>query len=482
MERAGYLPGLDARDVEHRVLSFDRGTESLRVEVPALTTDQLARVIDTVKRARASVLAQMHTDAIVSLIDSAIVRLLDRHDPYRRKAESILPAITGYDAEMVRLGLTDYLMTFRAHELKKFISEDFANPHVLDQFQGAAKGGFVRAMGPDILTHVWAGNVPALPLWSLVCGLLVKAGNIGKVSSAEPLFATWFAKLLCEMEPRLRECMAIVWWPGGDEPSERVVFGASNVVLAYGGNDALAAIRDRVPITTRYLPYGHKISFAYVGTEALDAQKVWTTARLGATDIMRYDQQGCYSPQLFFVERGGAASPAEYSRYLANELDSFEKKHPRRALTLEESRDVAAWRHHEEVEMLSHPDHAMHGDAGGRWTVVHTERSESLRPSGLNRTVRVVAVDAVEEAVAALRPFRMLLQTAGVALSSERLFAVGDLFGQAGVTRIAALGHMASPEPGWHHDGRFNLLDLVTMIEIEQSTMHTADTLTSYVD
>jgi len=44
------------------------------------------------------------------------------------------------------------------------------------------------------------------------------------------------------------------------------------------------------------------------------------------------------------------------------------------------------------------------------------------------------------------------------------------------------MGNMASPEAGWHHDGRFNLLDLVTMVEVEQSSVTTADELASYRD
>ena len=57
---------------------------------------------------------------------------------------------------------------------------------------------------------------------------------------------------------------------------------------------------------------------------------------------------------------------------------------------------------------------------------------------------------------------------------------VADALGQAGVTRICALGAMTSPEAGWHHDGRFNLLDLVRMVEIEASAERAADALAPY--
>ena len=169
VERAGFTPGIDRAAIEYQVLEFGRdggagsaaGNPSIGVEVPALTEAQLGTVVRTVREARERVLARMSTSDVITLVDRAIARLLDRNDPYRRKAEVLLPAITGYDREMVRLGLTEYLMTFRAHELQRFVAEDFANPMVLDSFQPTPKGGFLRALGPEILTHVWSGNVPA---------------------------------------------------------------------------------------------------------------------------------------------------------------------------------------------------------------------------------------------------------------------------------------------------------------------------------
>ena len=48
--------------------------------------------------------------------------------------------------------------------------------------------------------------------------------------------------------------------------------------------------------------------------------------------------------------------------------------------------------------------------------------------------------------------------------------------------RIAPLGRMTAPEAGWHRDGRFSLLDLVTLTEIEQSAEAAAEGFAPYVD
>lgn len=479
-ETAGYLPGLRADEVAWQTLAFEGKGGRVEVAVPVLTDAQIVALTQRVRNASRSYLKSLPVAQIVDLIDRAIHRLLDPQDPWRRKADGVLPRVTGYDAEMVRLGLTGYLKTFRKPQLQRFLVEDFGNPQLLDDFVPRTRGGFSRAFGPDVAVHVWAGNVPGLCLWSLISGLLVKSGTIGKVASAEPLLAGWFAQLLVEIDPGLADCLAVVWWKGGDEAQEKVFFGNADLVLAYGGNAALTDVRRQVPVTTRFLPFGHKLSFGLVAASALDARKAPRAAQQAAYDVVRYDQQGCYSPHVFYVARGGKISPDEFSRYLAHELSALEKKYPRRTLSLGEAADLASWRQAEEIHSLSPGGSELAGE--GDWTVVYNPSLQPLAPGALNRTVRVVAVDQLADVIPLLGPDRAFLQTVGVAAAPRELFELAEQLGRAGVTRICALGQMTSPEPGWHHDGRFSLLDLVQMVDIDSSAEAAAETLAPYVD
>jgi hypothetical protein len=479
-ETAGYLPGLRAEEVAWQTLAFEGKGGKVEVAVPVLTEAQIVALMQRVRSASRSYLKSLTVAQIVDLIDTAIHRLLDPQDPWRCKADSILPLVTGYDAEMVRLGLTGYLKTFRKPQLLRFLAEDFGNPQLLDDFVPRAKGGFSRALGPDLAVHVWAGNVPGLCLWSLISGLLVKSGTVGKLSSAEPLLAGWMAQLLVEIDPKLADCLAVVWWKGGDESQEKVFFSQADLVLAYGGTAALTDVRRQVPVTTRFLPFGHKLSFGLVAASSLDARKAPRAAQLAAYDVVRYDQQGCYSPHVFYVARGGKISPDEFSRYLAHELSALEKKYPRRTLSLGEAADLAAWRGAEEINSLSAGGPQVAGD--GDWTVVYNKDLQPLAPGALNRTVRVVAVDQLADVMPLLEPHRAFLQTVGVAAAPRELFELAEQLGRAGVTRICALGQMTSPEAGWHHDGRCSLLDMVNMVDIDSSAEAAAETLAPYVD
>jgi hypothetical protein len=477
---AGHLPGLAEEDVTWQTLSFGEGAQRVSVRVPALQPAQLSALAQHVKEASARQLKRLPVSRIVQIIDAAVTRLLDPRDPYRQEAERLLPTVTGYDAEMVRLGLTGFLQTFRAPQLQRFIAEDFTNPKVLDEFQPAVKGGFVRAFGPDLLVHSWAGNVPALPLWSLACGLLVKAGSIGKLPSAEPVFASLFARLLAELHPPLADCLAIVWWKGGDEAAPAALFQHADTVLAYGGNEAIAQVQRQVPVTTRFLGYGHKLGFGLVARAALDTQRAPATARLAAHDIVRYEQQGCYSPHLFYVERGGKLAPREFAAYLAAELANLQQRFPRRALALEEAATVSGWRQSAEVQALSQQGVELLGADDAAWAVAYSDTPSGLAPTGGGRSILVCAVDALDHAVPLVAPHARFLQTAGIAAEPQELFRLAEALGRVGVTRITALGAMTAPEAGWHHDGRFNLADLVRMVEIEQSAERAADRLAPY--
>ena len=486
---AGWLPGLRDDEVQWHVLPFEHGAEPeglrLEVSVPVLTAAQMQALAQRVREAADRHLRAMPVAEIIDAIDRVIARLLDRSDPFRREAEAWLPVVSGYDADMVRLGLTGFFKTFRAVQLRRFVAEDFANPAVLDGFQPAPKGGAVRAFGPDLLLHVWAGNVPALSLWSLVCGLLVKAPSIGKLASAEPLFAGWFARLLAEVHPPLAECLAVVWWSGagGDAglgaEGAAALYAQADTVLAYGGNDTLAALRQRLPVTARFLPHGHKLGFGLVGAAALDTLKAPAVARLAAWDVMRYDQQGCYSPHVFYVERGAPVPPRAFADYLAAELANLQQRFARRPLERGEGAAVAKWQ--QAVEWGS-GDQVLIGPVEAPWSVAYGDSPQALAPTALYRTISVVGVDRLDDVVPVVAAQRAFLQTAGIAASPEELYRLAGLLGAAGVTRISAIGSMSMPEAGWHHDGRFNLIDLVRMTEIEQSAEAAAQPFAPYAD
>ncbi|MFT0850440.1 acyl-CoA reductase [Achromobacter sp. F4_2707] len=477
--QAGYIPGMEANGIHRQTLRFEAHGQCVEVEVLRPTPAQLATLATSIIAAQKQ-LAALPVMEIVDAIDRSIARMLEADTPERREIERLLPIISGFSPEMTRLGINACLKAFRRPQLLRFLVEDFGDPGLLDDFRPRPKGGWTRACGPALLAHVWAGNVPGLPLWSMVAGLLVKASGIGKMSSDEPLFASWFAHTLAEVDPRLANALAVVWWPGGDTGLEQALCQHADVLKVYGGDSAIAAWQRRLPAGKRLLAHGYKLSVGLVSGTALDTRQSQATARQAALDILRWDQQGCYSPQTLFVERGAQVSPSEFACHLAGELATLEHTFPRRALALEESTSVAHWRQTLELEELRGEAIELLGSTDAPWGIAYMDKPQAPLPTALNRTACVMAVDSLEDAMPLLAGQRAVLQTVGLAASPEELFRLAPLIAEAGATRICALGAMTTPEPGWHHDGRFSLLDLVRMVDIETSAETAAEALASY--
>ena len=472
---AGHLPGLDAASLTWRDLG--QGDPALHgVQVPVLSPEQIQTVIRKVREQSAMHLRSMTVSAIVGRIDAAVLRLLDAQDPARRTLDAWLPRICGLDPDMVRLNLNRYLKTFLAPGLHRFVAEDLSNPKVLDEFQPLVKGGWAQAMGPDQLVHVWAGNVPALPLWSLVCGLLAKAGNVGKLASAEPVFATVFVQTLVQVEPLWKDALALLWWEGGQVDLEAAALQGAEAVIAYGGDDTLAALRQRLPAGVRWLPHGHKLSLGVITADVLNARHAPELALAAAQDVARHDQGGCYSPHVFYVQRGGRVSPQEWAERLSHALANLHARHPRRAADAQEALALGQWRQTREWA----PQSRWYPGEGG--DVAYTDALMPLTPGPGLRSVQVVAFDHDAQLWPLLHAARRWLQTAGLAATPQAWPGWAADLGRAGVTRVCAVGAMTAPEAGWHHDGGHSLRDFLRWVEVEQSLGLDAERYAPYSD
>lgn len=470
----GFLPKTIREKCEQHTLTYRNHGQQLSIEVPLLTETLLAEVYEKVKIGE-SKLKNRRVDELVEVIDMAVQKWLDPTYEKRVLAEKYLPIITGYDHEMIHVFLANYLRNFRREKLIKMIDESFANPAVLDGFRPKRSGGLTRAFGPSVTTHIFSGNVPALPLWSLMSSVLVKSGTVGKVSSSEPLFASLFAETIAEIDPELGQAIAIVWWRGGNHTIEETAFQSSDALIAYGHEQTITSIQKRLPSHVVFLPHGHKVSFGFIGHETLTPALARNVAKRAAKDASWFDQQGCLSPHVFFVEENGSISPRDFARMLANEMEQFNVKMPRRVLDSEEENALIQERSAIEFQVFSNEAIELHQSSQEtNWTVVYHE--EELFPlSRLNRFVYVVPIGNESELINRTAPMKRFVQTAGIACSPQRFHAISNTLAKCAVNRICFLGEMFQPEAGWHHDGRLHLGDLVRWCDVESSVENTVD-------
>ncbi len=433
------------------------------LELPVLTPDELSQALDYVLAAREQVLARRPVESLISAIDRAIQIWLDPVSPERRQAEAALPAITGLSSQMIRCTLPAMLQPYQRGLLERFLVEELGGLGYLDRFLHYW-GGKRKAFGPRLVTQVLAGNLPGVGMESLILALLVKAAVLVKTASPEPLFPALFARSLARIDPELGECLLVVNWKGGEGELEEAAFSRAEVVIAYGTDKSLSEIHGRV--SGHFLGYGHKVSFGFIGREALD--RVPAVAYQAACDTALFDQQGCLSPQLFYVERGGKITPEGFAQAFASALAEVQRRLPRGSLSpaeniaIQQARDEAEWQAIAGKRVVLHTS-----PQGTDWTVIYDEDPTFLS-SPLNRTVRVKPLDDVQQIAEFLRPWRTYLEAAGVAVTSERLPVVAEILGEAGVARICPIGKMQKPSLSWHHGGRLCLRDLIRWVGVEE--------------
>lgn len=401
-------------------------------------------------------LAQRPVDEILAVLHRVTERWLDRSDPIRQEAEERLSKSSGLAPLMLGRGLDEQIR--RVQGIPDLLDQDLGSREALDGLFWRAPGVLSRAWGPGLLVCIFSGNVPGIPAFDMALALALKSACLARPAAAEPHFAELFARSVAEEDALLGRCLAVTRW----EREEREPYRRAGAVLAYGSDESVAAVRALVPPGVRFLGHGHKISFAVVAREAATAE----TARRLALDVAMYDQQGCVSPHMAFVERGGPLSPAGFAAACGEALAALEREMPRCKLELNEAAALRSAR--DEAEFTADALFASQGDLA--WAVVHSEQPAFL-PSPLNRLLRTYAVDGLDQVAATVAGAAPYLQTVAFAGSDERRAAVVEALGALGVSRICPVGRAQQPGPLWRHDGRPTAGDLVRWTDVEEGAL-----------
>jgi hypothetical protein len=303
---------------------------------------------------------------------------------------------------------------------------------------------------------------------SMVHGLLVRSPQFVKCARGTSLLPRLFAHSIYELEPKVAACVEIAEWPGGTVPLETALFDQADCVTATGSDETLAAIRQRLPLRTRFLAYGHRISFGFVSAEALSNANVAKAlaARAGA-DVAAWNQLGCLSPHAVYVQAGGVVPPELFAAMLAEVLAHLETIEPRGELPVAEAAVVQSRREFYAVRAAASSDTQLwQSENSTAWTVVF-QADPQFQSSCLNRFIYVKRVANLDEVLRYAEPVRGKISTAGIAAPRHRMLDLAAQLARWGVTRICPLGQMQNPPLTWHHDGRPALGDLTTWTDVE---------------
>jgi hypothetical protein len=434
---------------------------------PAMITE----ACQALKRNRAQYLAPRPTSSLIETLGDVAANWLEPQDPFRQLALRHGPSATGFPEATLRDGLDRCFRRLTAEGLRTWVEQDLGHLDRLDRFVADAPEQASQrtslASGPELLAHVAAGNLP-VPAWmSLVSGLLVKSAQFIKCATGSSLLPRLFAHSLYAVEPKLASCLEIVEWRGGARALEDALFGEADCVTATGTDEALAAVRSRLPERARFVGYGHRVSFGYVAREVLSKSEAKQVADRAARDIAAWNQHGCLSPQAFYVEEGGSVTPDRFAELLAGALARLEPSEPRGELSTAEAAAISSRRGLYEIRAAASADTQMwRSEESTAWTVIY-EANPLFQPSCLNRFVYVKAVGSPESALQAATAIQKQVSTIALACFGDRARELATAFARWGACRICPIGRMQDPPPAWRHDGRPALGDLITWTDWE---------------
>lgn len=441
-----------------------------------LTPAMLNEACLTLKRNRQNYLAQRSTASLVGVLSSVAQSWLDAGFPFRRMALEYGPAALGFSEATLATGLDTFFRQLTAENLRRLLRQDLGHLERTDSFvalpteEHAARAALAR--GPEFLVHITAGNLPPPTLHSMVLGWLARSAQFVKCARGSSLLPRLFAHSIYQVEPKLGACLELAEWAGGNIPLERELFNAADCVTVTGSDEAVTAIRLRVPPSKRFLGYGHRVSFAYVSSRMLRREHTRQVVERAAADVAAWDQQGCLSPHVIYVQTGGGTSPHHFTELLAEELENLEHRQPRGRVRVETSAAINSRRSLYAVRAAYSEETRMWASKNSTaWTVVY-EAEPQFQFSCLNRFIYVKNVNNVDEALRAAGPVHGKVSTVGLAVLEEESREIALKLAAWGVTRICPLGQMQNPPLTWRHDGRPSLGDLVTWTDWEQDYHH----------
>jgi hypothetical protein len=437
-----------------------------------LTAGMVADACQTLKRNREIYLAERSTQSRVEILCGVAENWLHPEYPFRKMALENGPAATGFSRVTLLNGLDNFFKQFTLENFNALLLQELGHARRLDEIvSNSAEEKLLRgamARGPEFLAHIAAGNLPNPSLMSIALGVLTRSAQFVKCASGASFIPRLFAHSLYDAEPKLGACLEIAEWRGGRADIEKALFEEADCVTTTGSDETLAAIRHHVPARARFVGYGHRLSFGYVTSDALTSFQAGKTVARAATDVVAWNQLGCLSPHVVYVEHGGAVAAENFAEMLAQELARREETEPRGEVPAETAATIASRRAFYEVRAAHSPDTRFwRSENSTAWTVVY-EADARFQLSCLNRFIYVKGATDLKTALESADAVRGKVSTVGIAASEEKSRDLASQLAAWGVTRVCPLGQMQNPPLTWRHDGRPALGNLVTWVDFEK--------------
>jgi hypothetical protein len=363
----------------------------------------------------------------------AFSMLADPKHPLGQRARTEIPQSAGLSPEMVSWALTHALGVLRESGLSAF-EHSVPKPHA----------SAARVRPGQLLVLVLAGNVFTACARGTALPLLFGWPVLAKASSRDDVFPLLLECALGESDAQLAQAFRVVTFPGEEEARNAVLFEQADAVSAYGSDSTLNAIRAQLSATVSFIPHGHGLGAAFIGSAALaNLSLAREVARGLALDVAAYDQRGCMSPLVAWVARDANVGLQQFGELVHAELSALSTSLPRGPLPMAVASAQLSWRGISAIR-----GSLLEGDG----FAVACEDTGSLRLSPGHRNLQLLGVASIQALPHKLSPLGVHLKCLGVAGVSD-LRSVLALLPARVAPRVCPVGSMQTPPLHALHDG-----------------------------
>ena len=315
----------------------------------------------------------------------------------------------------------------------------------------------IRPLGT--LFHIAAGNMDALPAYSLVEGLCAGNFNILKLPSADSGVTVEILGELIREEPRIGDFTAVFDTPSTDTDAMRKMASMADGIVVWGGEEATSAVRRLAPPGVKLIEWGHRLGFAFAAGDPKDRELAALARHVAETK-----QLLCSSAQVIYLDTRRMDDLRSFAARFLPFLDAAMDARPVTDLgalaqlsTRRRCRELADVLGEEEPEEV----------VRGRSSSLILCRDSALALSPLWGNVLVKRLPR-ENLLPVLRTAKGQLQTAALLCPEEDRAALTEILIRAGVNRVTRAGDLSTPFPGESHDGEYPLRRYTRIVTVQR--------------
>ena len=307
------------------------------------------------------------------------------------------------------------------------------------------------------LLHIAAGNMDALPVFSVLEGLLTGNINILKLPGKDNGLSIALLQQLIHFYPEIAGYVFVFDTPSTDLDAMEAMAECADAIVVWGGDAAISAVRKMTKPNTRIIEWGHKISFAYVSGLDIPDEELDEIA----FNICDTNQVLCNSCQGIYLDTDNFEEVVRFAERFLEILNAKAASMPQPEDPYLDAQITLKLT----TEELEAPGTEKLVFRAEHCSVIAYE-DPTLHPSYRFRNCWVKPLPQ-GKLLAELLKYKNHLQTVALVCDPEKKAVLERLLSQTCVVRITSGARMSTSYCGMPHDGEYPLRRYMKVVSFE---------------